>query len=274
VVTRKRPVYDPWTRVDQLADPGRMARMLEDRAVHPDQVDMRRRFWEWLGVPSGTAALEVGCGTGVWARELAWMVGESGRVFGVDPSRFFIEEARRLARERGAPPNLAVGVASGAALPFREGTWDLVLVATVFTHVRDHVGLMRELARVVRRGGRLAVFDQDLETFVVNHSDRNLTRRISNVHCDAREEGWSGRRILGLMRQAGLGGTRCLPLAWVDVDCGPYMRHTLNERAAFAVEQGAVSEAEARAWLDELEGRAGDGTFFSGLTYYGFVGSK
>jgi hypothetical protein len=52
------------------------------------------------------------------------------------------------------------------------------------------------------------------------------------------------------------------------------MRHTLNERAAFAVEQGAVSEAEARAWLDELEGRAGDGTFFSGLTYYGFVGSK
>lgn len=269
-----RLVHDPWTRVDELPDPRPMVRLLEDRAAHPDQVEMRRRFWEWLTVRPGEAVLDVGCGTGVWAREVAAMVGAGGRVLGVDPSRFLVGEARRLARESGAAPHLAFEVADGTALPFPDEGWDLVLAATIFTHVRPQADVMREMARVTRRGGRVAVFDQDLETFVVNHSNRDLTRRMMNLHCDGRVDGWSGRRVLGLMRRAGLAGVRCLPMAWVDPDYGPYMRYALQSRAALAMERGAATEAEARAWLDELDGRARDGTFFGGLTYYGFVGVK
>ena len=202
-MSREESVHDPWTIVDEQPDPARMVRMLEDRAAHPDQAEMRRRFWEWLEVRPGEMVLDVGC---------------------------------------GAPLNLAFEVADATGLPFPDEGWDLVLAATVFTHVQRQTDVMQEMARVARRGGRV--------------------------------DGWSGRRILGLMRQAGLGGVRCLPLAWVDPDYGPYMRYTLESRAAFAVERCAVTEAEAKAWLDELDGRARDGTFFSGLTYYGFVGTK
>ena len=267
-------IHDPWMHVDALPDPGRMVGMLEDRAGHPDQVEMRRQFWEWVGVRPGEAVLDVGCGTGVYAREAAMLVGAGGRVLGVDPSRVLIEAARRLARGRGAPSHLAFQVAEGVALPFPAERWDLVLAATIFTHLRGQLDVMQEMARVARRGGRVAVFDQDLETFVVNHSNRDQTRRFMNLHCDGRADGWSGRRILGLMRQAGLGGVRCLPLAWADPDYGPYLRYSLQGRAAFAVERGAATEAEAKAWLAELEDRARDGTFFGGLTYYGFVGIK
>jgi SAM-dependent methyltransferase len=273
-MTQGGAVHDPWTHVDGLPDPARMVGMLEDRAAHPDQVEMRRRFWEWLEVRPGEAVLDVGCGTGVWAREAAAMVSAGGRVLGVDPSRVLVEAARRLARERGAPPHLAFEVVEGAALPFPDESWDLALAATLLTHVQGQTDVMREMSRVARRAGRVAVFDQDLETFVVNHSNRDLTRRFMNLHCDGRADGWSGRRVLGLMRQAGLTGVRCLPLAWVDPDYGPYMRYSLQGRAAFAVERGAATEAEAKAWLDELEGRARDGTFFGGLTYYGFVGTR
>lgn len=273
-MTQGESSHDPWTRVDELPDPARMAGVLEDRAAHPDQVEMRRRFWEWVEVRPGEAVLEVGCGTGVWAREAAAMVGARGRVLGVDPSRVMVESARRLAHDGGAPPNLDFEVADGTALPFPDESWTLVLAATLFTHVQRQRDVMRELARLARRGGRVAVFDQDLETYVVNHSNRELTRRLMNLHCDGRADGWSGRGILGLMRQAGLSGVRCLPQAWVDPDYGPYVRYSLRSRAAFAVERGAATEAEAKAWLDELDGRARDGTFFSGLTYYGFVGTR
>lgn len=274
-MTRHREIHDPWGRVDEQPDPGPMARLVEDRAAHPDQVEMRKRVLDWVGLSPGMAVLDVGCGTGVWSRDAVGRVGAAGRVRGVDPSRSLIEEARRLARERSAPPNVGFEVADGTALPFPDGSWDLVLAATVLGHVEDPARVIGELVRVTRRGGRVAIFDQDLETFVVNHSDRGLTRRIFHIVCDRREsEGWIGRRVLGLMRRAGLGGARCLPLAWVDTDYGPYMRQALKGRAAFAVEHGAISDAEAKAWLDELDARARDGTFFSGITYYGFVGTK
>lgn len=273
-MTGTHSIHDPWARVDALPDPGRMIPLVEDRAAHPDQVAMRRRFWDWVELAPGTAVLEVGCGTGVWAREVAALVGPGGRVLGLDPSRSLVEAARRFARERGAPPHLAFQVADGAALPFPDGSWDLVLAATVLGHVPDAAAVMREAARVARRGGRVAVFDQDWETLVVNHSDKALTRRILQCSCDRRAmDGWSGRRALGLMRQAGLRDARCLPLAWVDAAYEAYMRHTLENRAAFAVQHGGVGEAEAKAWLAELDGRARDGSFFAGITYYGFVGT-
>ncbi len=274
-MTHPEETHDPWRRVDELPDVGPMARLVEDRAAHPDQAEMRKRVLDWVGLSPGMAVLDVGCGTGVWSREAAAVAGAGGRVLGVDPSRFLIEEARRLARERGAPPHLAFQVADGTALPFLDGSWDLILAATVLGHVENPARVLGELARVTRRGGRVAIFDQDLETFVGNHSDRGLTRRIFHVVCDRREtEGWIGRRVLGLMRQTGLGGARCLPLAWVDTDYGAYMRQALKGRAAFAVEQGATTKAEAKAWLDELDARARDGTFFSGLTYYALMGTK
>ena len=223
--------WDPWAYVDDSPDRGRMLRLLEDRGAQPDQVDVRRRFWEWVNVHSGTAILEVGCGTGVWAREAAAVVGPDGQVLGIDPSRSMVDEARRLARERGAPPHLSFAMADGAALPFPEGTWELVLTATVLGHVENQSGLMREMARVARREGRVVAFDQDQETFVVNHSDRKLTRRILNLFCDRRQtDGWSGRRIFGLMQQMGLCEVRCLPLAWVDggLFITPGLRHYIS----------------------------------------------
>ncbi len=60
-----------------------------------------------------------------------------------------------------------------------------------------------------------------------------------------------------MMRQAGLTGARCLPMAWVDAEYAGYMRHALKSRAGFAAQHGAVPEAEAKA-----------------ITYYGFVGTR
>ena len=274
-MTLGKEIHDPWVHVDGLPDPGRLMPLVEERGADSDQAEMRRRFRDWVGLAPGGAVLEVGCGTGVWTRELAALAGPGGRVLGVDPSRFLVQEARRLACERCAPPHPSFEVADGAALPFPDESWDLVLAATVLGHTHDPAAVLREMVRVARRGGRVAIFDHDWESFLLNHSDKELTRCILNFTCDRREaDGWIGRRILGMMRQAGLGGTRCLPLAWVDAEYGGYMRHALKSRAEFAAQHGAVTETKAKAWVGEFEARAREGTFFAAITYFGFAGTR
>jgi SAM-dependent methyltransferase len=68
--------------------------------------------------------------------------------------RYFVDEAAREHGQRG-PVEWVQG--SGFALPFRDGTFDAVVCSETLEHVFDDMAMLRELRRVTRRGGRLAV---------------------------------------------------------------------------------------------------------------------
>jgi len=91
-------------------------------------------------VGSSQLALEVGVGTGRFARPL-------GIAFGVDPSLEMLE----VARSRGI--NVVRGVAE--RLPFRDSEFDLVLMVTTVCFVDDVEASFREARRVLRSGGRI-----------------------------------------------------------------------------------------------------------------------
>jgi ubiquinone/menaquinone biosynthesis C-methylase UbiE len=102
-------------------------------------------------VPPGCgAAIEVGCGDGMLACKLA---ARCGSVTGIDRDPRMIE----LARERGqAVRNVAFLEGDFLAYPFGDGSFDFACANTVVHHM-DSAAALRELARVVRPGGRLAV---------------------------------------------------------------------------------------------------------------------
>jgi GMP synthase-like glutamine amidotransferase/SAM-dependent methyltransferase len=101
-----------------------------------------------LELPAGATVLDVGCGTG---RALPALAGAgAGLVVGVDVTPEMLE----VARTRAA--TLVVGDA--ARLPLADGSVDAVFAAGLVTHLADPVAGLRELARVTRPGGRLAVF--------------------------------------------------------------------------------------------------------------------
>ncbi len=97
----------------------------------------------------GRHLLEVGCGTGHWSRFFA----EQGfLVTGVDLSSGMI----RRASEK-VIPDAGFLAADAVALPFADGEFDVVVAITVLEFVADPRGVMKEMARCVRRGGLLVV---------------------------------------------------------------------------------------------------------------------
>ncbi|MFF3462656.1 class I SAM-dependent methyltransferase [Streptomyces sp. NPDC002619] len=107
-----------------------------------------------LGVRAGDRVLDAGCGTGRALPPLRAAVGPSGVVVGVDLTPAMLQAAVRAGRDRDGRLLLA----DVAALPLRSECLDAVFAAGLVAHLPHPVENLRELARVVRPGGALALF--------------------------------------------------------------------------------------------------------------------
>ncbi|MBI4636881.1 MAG: methyltransferase domain-containing protein [Candidatus Rokubacteria bacterium] len=266
---------DPYRDVDAQPDGARFIEALETRGGTPTQAILRRRFLRFVPVRSGDRVLEVGCGTGVVVRDLAGLVGARGRVVGVDRSRLLLRAARRLCRARPRAGRITLRVADGARLPWRAGRFDATLAITVLLHVSDPMAVVAEMARVTRPGGRVGVQDQDFGTVAVEHPDPELTARIfTGVENRIYENRFSGRRLPGLLRAAGLGGVRLRTDVYQDTRLEPYTKSFLERRAENAVRFGIVDGRTAQRWLDGFTALVAAGSFVLTMNYYGAVGVK
>jgi SAM-dependent methyltransferase len=107
-----------------------------------------------LGLREGDRVLDAGCGTGRALTPLHGAVGPSGVVVGADLTPAMLEAAVRAGRDRDGRLLLA----DVAALPLRSRSLDAVFAAGLIAHLPRPGENLRELARVVRPGGTLALF--------------------------------------------------------------------------------------------------------------------
>ena len=108
---------------------------------------------QWCGVRDGIRVLDVGCGSGYFARLLA-RGPESVQVTGLDRDETFISYAREAAARESLPVDFLAGDA--LALPFSNASFDLVTSHTFFTCIPEAEKAMCEMKRVVRPGGVIA----------------------------------------------------------------------------------------------------------------------
>jgi demethylmenaquinone methyltransferase/2-methoxy-6-polyprenyl-1,4-benzoquinol methylase len=120
----------------------------------------RRRAADLAAVGPGDRVLDVACGTGDLALELAGRVGLGGEVVGCDFSEQMLEHARRkaAAAPAGAAP-LRFEHANALALPYADGEFAAATVGFGARNFSDLEQGLRELARVVRPGGRVVVLE-------------------------------------------------------------------------------------------------------------------
>lgn len=163
----------------------------------------------------GLDLLDVGCGPGTITADLAEVVAPS-RVTAIDAAADVLVGAREVADERRLS-NVTFAVGNVNALQYAAGTFDVVHAHQVLQHVADPVGALRELRRVCKPGGVVAVRDVDYEAMTWYPDHPVLDEWLALYRRTARRNGGepdAGRRLLSWARRAGFEEITCTASTW------------------------------------------------------------
>jgi ubiquinone/menaquinone biosynthesis C-methylase UbiE len=152
----------------------------------------------------GTSVLDVGCGPGSITCDFAALVAP-GKVTGLDRSPDVIAQATALAAERGVE-NVEFVAGNIYDLDFEDGTFDLVHAHQVLQHLTDPVEALREMRRVAKPGGIVAVRDADFHGMSWYPAIPELDEWMDLYQRIARRNGAepdAGRRLVSWAQAAG-----------------------------------------------------------------------
>ncbi len=226
-----------------------------------------------LGLKPGAAVLDLGCGTGDDARELAALVGAEGLVIGVDASRAMVAEARKRTAESGLEVEFIVGNAE--RLDLARNSFDACRADRLLQHVPDPGRALREMIRVASPGAVVQAIDRDYGMVALDSADRAMTRTILDRICDGIRNGWIGRRLPALLCECGLKDVRTEARVGTTADFRiANQMLDLEAVARRACDEGLVNASASAAWLKDLKRRHKQGQFFAGWTIFVATGRK
>jgi ubiquinone/menaquinone biosynthesis C-methylase UbiE len=137
---------------------------------HPSACPYSQRFWvesphpfitrerlrEALGPRPGDRILEVGPGTGYYTLDVAAWIAPGGTIDIFDLQPAMLDHTMQRASDRGLT-NVSATQGDAQKLPYADGTFDAAYLVAVLGEIPDQDAALRELARVLKPGGRLVV---------------------------------------------------------------------------------------------------------------------
>jgi len=151
----------------------------------------------------GDRVLDCGCGTGRITREMAEAVGPTGSAVGVD-LMVEVRPAFEPATQDRAP--ISFKAADIGALPFPDASFDVVFAHVLFGHLDMPVAAAREIMRVLRPGGLIAMRSPDWGGFLPDPEGRNVAHAVRAYQArsiGARGAVLTARRLARLLRRSG-----------------------------------------------------------------------
>ena len=187
----------------------------------------RRRTVRALALGAAPRVLDLATGTGDLAFDIARMHPDA-TVIGLDPSRQMLAVAHAKRARRGLADRITLVEGDAQHLPYRDGEMDAATIAFGIRNVPDRLAALREMARVVRPGGRVAILElgEPRSGFMAKAAlfhTRHVVPRLGALLSGAREYKYLQRSIAAfppstefaaLMEQAGLRVIEVVPLTF------------------------------------------------------------
>lgn len=255
--------------VDATADPSSVRAYLDDLAGLPMVAAEKAQALGLLHLSPGCRCLDVGCGAGPELSWLAELVGPDGAIVGLDRSRELLE----VAAARHDEPALTLVTGDAQQLPFADDHFDAARADRTLQHVDDPGTALREMVRVTRPGGRLAITEFRWG-LVAPDLDRSVTGGVlAAMAPDAERRAWIGHTLAALATNAGL--------AEVTVDTRDYelsdpaqIARLLNlDWSLPAAVRAGVSASAGLAWRDALDVHARRGDAFAVMVFLHVAGA-
>lgn len=228
---------------------------IQGEAIAPDAATMLDR----IGVGPGWRCLDLGCGPGGITALMSARVGPSGRVVGLDSDQVFLAHARRHAADN---VEFVAGNAYGSQLP--GGTFDLVHMRFVASTAGNPEVLFKELIRLVRPGGFVAIQEPDMAALncypphpAWERLKAALEGAFSSVGADIR----LAQRLFALARHAGLRDVQYRPFIVGVRSTDPfvdYLPSTVESLRGTILSRGLLSPALLESSLAECRGHLRD----------------
>lgn len=129
--------------------------------------------------------LDVGCGVGHWGLTLAPFLADDAELQGIDPEPQWVKKAQEKADANGSGSRFQYQLGRAEKIPFADNTFDMVTCQTVLIHVADINIALKEMLRVLKPGGLLAVAEpNNIAPFLVSNNlsiDHTIEENLTEI---------------------------------------------------------------------------------------------
>jgi arsenite methyltransferase len=247
-----------------------MARRQERIAATHDMKAQREIILSLLDLKPGEKVLDVGSGNGIFAREIAERIGDTGHVCGVDSAPAMIAMSRAIC------PRGEFIEGDATALPVADESFDAVTASQLLCFVPDIDSAVSEMFRVLKSGGRAVIPDSDWGSLVWNCRDRQLMDRtmamLTGPYADAYVPRSLSRRLIAAGFEITDRRTHTV-LNW-EPDPDSYSQQTVGYIEPMMESSEHFSDKDWERWSADQQATAEAGEYFFSLNRYLFSATK
>lgn len=237
---KKKEFTRDWQGVDALEQPAPYVTYLEIAQENPQFKQVRAEICKALeGIQQGGVGVDVGCGLGLAAHELA---GQGWQVTGIDFNKTMIDEAGKHY------PDMDFRVGSALNMPFGDRSLDFYRSERVYVNLpkQEIAPALAEAYRTLKPGGIIVLAEPDLETIVFpcSEANRSLAQAAVKGIMDAHHNSNAGTNIRGQLISAGFAEVKVVGLAQIFTDLRLANQMVLDVALEAALSKGYLSQEQ------------------------------